>query len=141
MLSFFRRPPAAKSPPPKPARTGRAESIPAPHRQRFATEVAYYHSACEIADCLAAPTAGRRVVLFGGSGPLPGALGEITNRVIPAAGVDPFKAAVFAYAGLQDGDTLTILLPVDWEGPPAEVLLDHAHRWFASPHSREDELR
>ena len=42
---------------------------------------------------------------------------------------------------LRDGDTLTVLLPDDWEGPPAEVLLDHARRWFASPHSREDELR
>ena len=141
MLSFFRRPSAAKSPPPKTPRTGRAESIPAPHRQRFATEVAFYHSACEIADCLAAPTAGRRVVLYGGTGPLPGVLSEMTDRLIPAAGVDPFKAAVLAYAGLRDGDTLTVLLPDDWEGPPAEVLLDHARRWFASPHSREDELR
>lgn len=142
MLNFFRRPSVTKSPPPKPARTtGGAVPIPAPHRQRFAIEVAYYHSVCELADCLAAPVAGRRVVLYGGSGPLPGALSERTDRVVPAAGVDPFKATVLAYAGLQDGDTLTVLLPDDWDGPPAEVLLDHARRWFASPHSREDELR
>lgn len=140
MLSFFRRPSAAKSPAPEPARTGRAEPFPTPHRQRFAIEVAYYHSVCEIADCLAAPTAGRRVVLYGGSGPLPGPLGEMADRVVRATGTDPLNAAVLAHAGVRDGDTLTVLLPADWDGPPAEVLLDHARRWFASPHSREDDV-
>jgi hypothetical protein len=132
MLTLFRRPtPPAVAPQP----------VSAQHRQRFTIEVAFFRSPAELADCLAAPVSGRRVVLYGGTGTLPAALAEMADRVVRAAGVDPLKAAVLAHAGLRDGDTLTVLLPADWEGPPAEVLLDHARRWFASPHSQEDELR
>jgi hypothetical protein len=138
MLTLFRRPTAAK---PTPTRSAVVEDVSAPHRQRYAVEVAYYHSPAGLADCLAVPLVGRRVVLFGGAGPLPAELAEMTDRVIRAAGVDPYAAAVVALAGLKDGDTLTVLLPDDWSGPPPEAMLDHARRWFDSPHSREDELR
>ena len=116
--------------------------VPGPHRQRFTIEVAFYRSPAEVDDCLATPVRGTRVVLYGGEGLLPPALvGLPDDRLVRLTGADPLKAAVLAHAGLGDGDTLTVLLPDDWSGPPAEVLLDHARRWFASPHSREDELR
>lgn len=116
--------------------------VPGPHRQRFNVEVAYYRSAAEADDCLAAPVTGRRVVLYGGGGPLPPAwVGLPDNQVVlRLVGVDPLKASVLAHAGLRDGDTLTVLLPDDWKGPPAEVLLEHARRWFSSPHSSEDDV-
>ena len=114
--------------------------VPGPHRQRFTIEVAFYRSPAEMDDCLATPVSGRRVVLYGGEGPLPPALVAPPDRVVRLAGADPLKAAVLAHAGLRDGDTLTVLLPDDWSGPPAEVLLDHARRWFASPHSSEDDV-
>ncbi len=141
MLTFFRKPTTAKPTHPAGQRTDSVEQIPTAHRYRYAIEVAYYHSPAGLADCLAVPAAGRRVVLFGGAGPLPAELAEMTDEVVRAAGVDPFKAAVVAVAGLRDGDTLTVLLPDEWAGPPAEVLIEHARRWFSSPHSREDELR
>ncbi len=140
MLKFLRRPTAKPTPAAAP-RSASIEQIPTAHRYRYAVEVAYYHSPAELADCLALPTAGRRVVLFGGKEPLPAEFTELTSEVVRAAGVDPYKAAVVAVAGVRDGDTLTVLLPDEWAGPPAEVLLDHARRWFASPHSHEDELR
>jgi len=115
--------------------------VPGPHRQRFSVEVAFFRSPAEVECCLATPVSGRRVVLYGGRGILPPALTDMPDRVVRLAGVDPLKASVVAHAGLQDGDTLTVLLPDDWDGPPCEVLLDHARRWFASPHSSEDELR
>jgi len=49
--------------------------IPGPHRQRFTVEVAFYRSPAELDDCLATPVSGRRVVLYGGRGMLPPALG------------------------------------------------------------------
>lgn len=141
MLTFFRRPTAAKPTAPDTPRAVPVVHLPTAHRHRYAVEVAYYHSLAGLGDCLAAPAVGRRVVLFGGAGPLPAELAETTDRVVRAAGVNSYKAAVAAAAGLRDGDTLTVLLPADWDGPPAEALLDHARRWFASPHSSEDELR
>lgn len=138
MLTLFRRQQAATPPPP---RTARVAVVPAAHRQTFTVEVAYFSTVCEVADCLASPVSGRRVVLFGGNGPLPAPLQNHLNDVVRADAGDPFAAAVVAWAGANDGDTLTVLLPNDWAGPPAEALLDHARRWFASPHSREDELR
>ncbi len=135
MFSFFSQPPTAKSPT---ARKVTPQPFAAPHRQGFSTEVAYYHTAAEIADCMAVPTPGRRVVLYGGQGVLPAALQDRTDPVIRTA-ADPLAAAVVAFAGLTTGDTLTVLLPHDWSGPPAEALIDHARRWFASPHSSEDE--
>jgi hypothetical protein len=135
MLTLFRR----LTGKPTPTRSAVVEDVSAPHRQRYSIEVAYYHTAAGLADCLAVPLAGRRVVLFGGAGPLPAELAEMTDRVVRAAGVDPYNAAVVALAGLKEGDTLTVLLPDDWSGPPAEALIDHARRWFSSPHSSEDE--
>lgn len=114
--------------------------VPGPHRQRFTVEVAFYRSSTELEDCLANPVRGRRVVLYGGQGPLPSALLAFPNRVVRLVGADPLKAAVMAHAGLQDGDTLTVLLPDDWSGPPVELLLEHARRWFSSPHSNEDDV-
>jgi hypothetical protein len=110
--------------------------VSAPHRQRFAVEVAYYSRPAEVADCLAAPVGGRRVLLFAGRAALPPGA---ATRVVFADRTDPFAAAVVAWAGTKDGDTLTVLLPDDWAGPPAEALIDHARRYFASPHSSEDE--
>lgn len=115
------------------------QPVPAPHRQQFAVEVAYFARPADVADCLAGPTGGRRTVLYGGPGLLPPPLADMTDRVVRASGRDAFAAAVVAWAGTKPGDTLTMLLPTDWAGPPAEALLDHARRWFASPHSSEDE--
>lgn len=114
--------------------------VPGPHRQRFVIEVAFYHTLAEVDDCIATPISGRRVVLYGGKGPLPPTLVELTDRVVPLDGADPLKASVLAHAGLRDGDTLTVLLPIDWSGPPPEVMLDHARRWFSSPHTSEDDV-
>ena len=114
--------------------------VPGPHRQRFTIEVAFYRSPAEVNDCLATPVSGQRVVLYGGVGPLPPALVAPPDWVVRLAGADTLKAAVLAHARLRHGDTLTVLLPDDWSGPPAEVLLDHARRWFASPHSSEDDV-
>jgi len=114
--------------------------VPGPHRQRFTVEVAIYRSPGEVDDCLAAPVSGRRVVLYGGEGALPPSLVATPDRVVRLAGVDPLKASVLAHAGLRDGDTLTVLLPDNWDGPPVEVLLGHARRWFSSPHSSEDDV-
>lgn len=137
MLKFLSRSQA------KPAVATRPAVVPvpqsAPHRQRYGVEVAYYHSPAEVDDCLATPVCGGRVVLYGGRGVLPHALSDLGDRVVRLTGVDPFKAAVLAHATLGDGDTLTVLLPDDWDGPPAEALIDHARRWFSSPHSSEDE--
>ncbi|MCU0705597.1 MAG: hypothetical protein MUF18_16610 [Fimbriiglobus sp.] len=140
MLTSFRRSTAVGKPSHSTTpRLATFERIPTAHRQRYAVEVAYYHSQACLADCLAVPVSGRRVVLFGGQGMLPAQLTEMTDRVVRAADVDPFKAAVVAVAGLKDGDTLTVLLPSDWAGPAAEEMLDYARRWFATPHSSEDE--
>lgn len=132
----------ARRMPTRPAATTLAErpTIPGPHRQRFNIEVAYFHTVAEIDDCLATPVSGRRVVLYGGRGKLPPALADMTDRVVRADGVDPLKAAVFAHALVRDGDTLTLLLPVDLDGPSAELLLGHARRWYSSPHSAEDDV-
>jgi hypothetical protein len=135
MLTLSRRPPDK----PSAGRPVSLRPVHGPHRQRFTIEVAFFYTPSELDDCLACPVSGRRVVLYGGRGPLPPALAERTGRVVRLAGVDPLEAAVLAHAGLRDGDTLTVLLPADWDGPPAETLLDHARRWFASPHSGEDE--
>lgn len=137
MLAFSRHS-HAKSPD-TPRRAVAPERLSGPHRQRFTVEVAFYRSPAEVADCLATPTRGRRVVLYGGRGTLPHALAGQAERVVRLTGVDPFEAAVLAHAALRDGDTLTVLLPDDWDGPPAEALIDHARRWFSSPHSNEDE--
>ena len=139
MLTFFTRPPAANPNSSAPRQTAGVEQVPTAHRTRFNIEVACYHSPAEMADWLATPPHARRVVLFGGEGPLPAELAEMTERVVRLAGGDPYQAAVLAFSGLTDGDTLTVLLPADWDGPPAEALLEHANRWFASPHSSEDE--
>jgi hypothetical protein len=114
--------------------------VPGPHRQRFTIEVLIYRTPAEIDHCVATPVAGRRVVLYGGDGPLPPALVGLPDRVVRLTGADPLKASVLAHAGLRDGDTLTLLLPHDWSGPPVGVLLDHARRWFGSPHSSEDDV-
>jgi hypothetical protein len=139
MNTFFRLPigltrPAAKRPPAPPA------AVSAPHRQRFGVEVAYYHTAAEVAELRACPVAGsgRRVVLFAGQAEIPAGA---ACRVVFADRIDPYAAAVVAWSGAKDGDTLTVLLPADWDGPPAEALIDHARRYFASPHSSEDEAR
>ena len=124
---------AQPAPPPAP------RVIPGPHRQRFNVEVVFYRTPAELDDCLATPVSGRRVVLYGGDGPLPPPLVGLSGRVVRLAGADPLEASVLAHAGARNGDTLTVLLPDDWDGPPVEVLLDHARRWFASPHSSEDE--
>lgn len=114
--------------------------VPGPHRQRFSVEVAFYRSPAELDQCVAAPVRGRRVVLFGGAGALPPALVNGPDRVVRLVGADPLKASVLAHANLGAGDTLTVLLPGDWDGPPVEVLLEHARRWFHSPHSSEDDV-
>ena len=139
MLNRFRTP-AGESESGRTRPTVVPTSIPGPHRQRFTVEVAIYRSPAEVDDCLAAPAGGRRVVLYGGRGPLPSALVALPGQVVRLTGVDPLKAAVLAHAGLQEGDTLTVLLPDDWDGPPAEVLLEHARLWFRSPHSSEDDV-
>ncbi len=82
---------------------------------------------------------GRKVVLYGGGGLLPVALAEMPGRVVRVNRLDAYHGAVAALGGVKAGDTLFILLPADWNGPPAEALLDHARRHFASPHSSEDE--
>jgi len=139
MLTLFTRPAAeSESAPAAPAVV--LVPVPGPHRQRFTVEVAFFHNLAEVEYCLATPVSGRRVVLYGGRGMLPRALTDMPDRVVRLAGVDPLKASVLAHAGLQDGDTLTVLLPNDWEGPPCEVLLDHARRWFSSTHSSEDDV-
>lgn len=135
MLTLSRRPAIKVMTDPTPPAVVPAV-VPGPHRQRFTVEVAFYRSPAEVADCLASPVSGRRVVLFGGDGPLPAETGD---RVLRLAGADPFKVAVIAFAGLAAGDTLTVLLPDGWTGPAPEALLDHARRWFSSPHSSEDE--
>lgn len=114
--------------------------VPGPHRQRFNIEVAFYRSPNEIDDCLATPVRGRRVVLYGGQGPLPPSLIAMPDCVVRLTGGDPLKASILAHAGLRDGDTLTVMLPDDWNGPPVETLLEHARRWFYSPHSSEDDV-
>lgn len=115
--------------------------VPGSHRQRFTVEVIFYRSVAEVDECLATPLSGQRVVLYGGEGPLPPKLLDQSGvRVVRLAGVHPLKASVMAHAGLGEGDTLTVLLPGDWNGPPAEVLLEHARRWFSSPHSSEDDV-
>jgi hypothetical protein len=91
MLTLFRRQQAATPPPP---RTARVAVVPAAHRQTFTVEVAYFSTVCEIADCLASPVSGRRVVLFGGKGPLPAPLQNHLNDVVRADAGDPFAAAV-----------------------------------------------
>lgn len=113
--------------------------IPGPHRHRFAVEVAFFQSPGEIEDCLEAPISGRRVVLYGGRGALPPSLVDLLDPVVRLVGMNAYKAAVMAYANLRDGDTLTVLLPDTWDGPPAEDLIDYARRWFLFPHSSEDE--
>jgi len=139
MLTIFSRPAAkTESAPTPPAIV--PVPVPGPHRQQFTIEVAFFRSPAEVEYCLAIPVSGRRVVLYGGRGMLPPALTDMPDRVVRLAGVDPLKASVLAHAGLQDGDTLTVLLPDDWDGPPCEVLLDHARRWFSSPHSSEDDV-
>jgi len=37
-------------------------------------------------------------------------------------------------SGCVTKDTLTVLLPEDWNGPAVEALLEHARRWFSSLH-------
>ncbi len=138
MLKFFRRPTGKSTTPAPPAAV---EPLSAPHRQRYAVEVAYFGTAGEMTECLAVPVGGRRVVLFGGGLPLPAVVSELSDRAVALSDADPFAGAVAAVGGLRDGDTLTVLLPADWSGPPPEMLIDHARRWFTSPHSREDELR
>ena len=110
MLTRFRRPAAESMTDPTPAVV--PTPVPGPHRQRFTVEVAFYRSPGEVDDCLAAPVSGRRVVLYGGQGALPPSLVAMPDGVVRMAGVDPLKASVLAHAGLRDGDTLTVLLPL-----------------------------
>ncbi len=139
MLTSPRRSASKSVPDPTPPRIVPVP-FPGPHRQRFNVEVAFYHSPSEVDDCLATPVSGQRVVMYGGLEALPPSLVAMPDRVVRLAGVDPLKAAVLAHAGLRDGDTLTVLLPDDWTGPPAETLLEYARRWFSSPHSSEDDV-
>lgn len=155
MFTLLRRQPR----PSTPAAAPLACTIPTPHRDRFGIEVVFYHTPADLADCLHTPRVGggKLVVVFAarGEGRLPPALAALPDRLIHTTDVavagtdlltgwfepDPKRAVVAAMSGLRTGDTLLLLLPADWDGPAAEELIDHARRWFASPHSREDELR
>lgn len=133
-------------------------SPPSPHRQRFGIEIGYYHAGSKVVDCLSAfrPGEGRLVAVIGvRSGiELPGDAAVIPDRLILTSDTaetlpsvtpgcldtDPYRAVTMAISGLQDTDTLLILVPADWEGPAPELLIDTARRWHASPHSSEDDV-
>ena len=80
MFELFTKPAAPSSRPAAP------RVVPGPHRQRFTVEVVVYRSPADADDCLATPTGGRRVVLYGGRGPLPTALAATPDRVVRLAG-------------------------------------------------------
>ncbi|HVK09806.1 MAG TPA: hypothetical protein VM597_13605 [Gemmataceae bacterium] len=53
---------------------------------------------------------------------------------------DPVRAVVVALTGLRSDEGVIVLLPDDWQGSPAEELVEKARRWRAGPHSPEDDV-
>jgi hypothetical protein len=117
---------------------------------------ARYRSADELAVHLGAlnrVTRGRLSVVLAYAGARPQVPSQVgAHRVIatgptragdPVSGwhePDPFRATLVAFTGLEPGDAVLMLFPVDWAGPAPELLVERARRWRASPHSPNDDV-
>jgi hypothetical protein len=124
----------------------------------FSVGIAYYRTDHELALYLRAfqhVGSGRLVVVLGlrdGEQVRPADLPTGVRLILTAAGAtrpvdrigglvpDPLRAVVVGMTGRQPEDGLILLFPDDWNGPPADALVEEARRWRAGPHSPVDDV-